>query len=87
MKVIEELRKFIEPELNQIGLYLDEMVYEKENGQNYLRIVLDKEGYVNVEDCVAASDIINPILDEKDLIEESYILDVCSKEKGSEYSG
>ena len=39
---------------------------------------------MDVEDCVTVSNLINPILDEADPIEDNYILDVCSKEKGSE---
>ena len=60
------------------------MTYQKEEGNNVLRIVIDKEGIVDLNDCIAVNKIINPILDEKDPISESYILDVCSKEKGSE---
>ena len=43
-----------------------------------------KSGVVDVDDCVTVSNIVNPLLDEKDFIDESYILDVCSKEKGCE---
>ena len=39
---------------------------------------------ITVEDCVEVSGLVNPILDEADLIEDNYILDVCSKEKGCE---
>ena len=51
---------------------------------NFLRVVIDKEGIIDVDDCVKVSKLINPILDEEDPIEENYILDVCSKEKGCE---
>lgn len=51
---------------------------------NFLRVIIDKDGIIDLDDCVKVSKIINPILDEKDFIEENYILDVCSKEKGSE---
>ena len=50
----------------------------------FLRVVIDKEGTLDVEDCVTVSKLINPILDENDPIEENYILDVCSKEEGCE---
>ena len=43
----------------------------------------DKEPYVDVEDCVKISNLINPILDKEDPIPDSYILDVCSKERGN----
>ncbi|MBS5778409.1 MAG: hypothetical protein KIC82_03010 [Acholeplasma sp.] len=70
--------------LKNNGYILSNVIYEQEENTNFLRIVIDKEGYININDCVLVNELINPILDEADLIEESYILDVCSKEKGSE---
>ena len=61
---------------------IEDIIYVKEEGQQFLRIIIDKEGMLEVEDCVIVSKLINPILDENDPIEENYILDVCSKEKG-----
>ena len=52
-----------------------------------LRVYIDKEGFITIDDCVNVSNLINPILDEKDLIEENYMLDVCSKEKGDVKDG
>jgi len=49
---------------------------EKENGEDYLRIYIDA---VDIDTCVTATKIINPILDDADLIEDSYILEVLSK--------
>ena len=54
------------------------------NKQTIIVTIIDKDGIIDLDDCVKVSKIINPILDEKDFIEENYILDVCSKEKGSE---
>ena len=42
-------------------------------------IIIDKMPYVDLDTCVEATHIINPILDEADLIDESYVLNVCSK--------
>lgn len=84
MEVAQNIRKLVEGPITELGYHLDDVVYEKENNAYYLRIVIDKEGYVDVEDCVAVSNLVNPILDKADLIKEQYILDVCSKEKGSE---
>ncbi len=80
----EKIRKLLEEEVKKAGYVIDEVTYQKEEGNNVLRIVIDKEGIVNLNDCITANKIINPILDETDPISESYILDVCSKEKGSE---
>ena len=80
----KEIRNLLEKTIEENGFILDEVLYIKENNTNFLRIVIDKEGYININDCVLVNELISPILDENDLIKESYILDVCSKEKGSE---
>ena len=63
---------------------LDSVSYVKEDGNYFLRVVIDKNGIIDIDDCVKVSKLINPILDEADPIEDNYILDVCSKEKGCE---
>lgn len=80
----EKIRSMIEDVIKQNGYILDDVIYEKENGNNFLRIIIDKEGFIDLEDCIKVTNLINPIIDEKDPIEENYIMDVCSKEKGSE---
>ena len=79
---MEKIKEMLEPVIKENGYVLDEVLYTKESGMNFLRVVIDKEGGIEVEDCVTVSKLINPILDEKDPIEENYILDVCSKERG-----
>ena len=81
---IGEIRKLFENIIEENGYILDEVLYVKEDCMNFLRVVIDKEGIIDVYDCVKVSKLINPILDEEDPIEENYILDVCSKEKGCE---
>ena len=77
---ILELKKQIE----ENGYILDEVLYVKEDGNYFLRVVIDKKGVIDVEDCVTVTRIIDPILDTVDYITDSYILDVCSKERGCE---
>ena len=84
MDIIGEVTKIIQHKIEESGYIIDEVLYEQEDQMNFLRVVIDKNGVIDIDDCVAVSKIINPILDEADLIEESYILDVCSKEKGSD---
>ena len=80
----EKIKNLLEKEIEKAGYILDEVTYGKENNVNTLTIIIDKEGYINVNDCVEVNNIVSPLLDEADLISESYVLDVCSKEKGSE---
>jgi len=84
MDITVKVRNLIEPTLKENGFILDDVVYEKEGKMYFLRIIIDKEGIVNLEDCVFVSKLINPIIDESDPISDNYIMDVCSKEKGCE---
>ena len=79
----EKIRNLLKGPIEEAGYILDEVFYGKEDNINTLRLVIDKAGYINVGDCVKVNEIVNPILDRVDPIEESYVLDVCSKEKGS----
>lgn len=81
MKIEDSIRNLIEKDINNIGIILDEVKYVKEGSIYFLRIIIDKETYIVVDDCLAVTKLINPILDEQNIIKESYILDVCSKEK------
>ncbi len=78
----EKVRNLLESKIKEAGYILDEVIYTKEGKTNTLMLVIDKEGYININDCLAVNKIVNPLLDEADLISESYVLDVCSKEKG-----
>ena len=78
----EKVRELVEKELNEIGVRVDSVLYVKEGSNYFLRITIDKDDVVDIDTCVEATNIINPILDRNNLIEESYILDVTSKERG-----
>ena len=80
--MLDKIREGIEGTLLENGITIDEITYEKEGSINFLRIVIDKQVVVDLDTCVEATHIINDILDEIDVIEESYILDISSKEKG-----
>ncbi|MEG0826224.1 MAG: hypothetical protein RR404_02010 [Bacilli bacterium] len=82
MDIVKTVRELIENSITLNGYILDEVLFEKEGNMNFLRIIIDKEPIVEIEDCVKISKIISPILDEKNPISINYILDVCSKEKG-----
>ena len=84
MDIAGKVRDLIEKSISENGYILDEVLYVKEDGNYFLRVVIDKNGIIDVEDCVTVTRIIDPILDTVDYIKDSYILDVCSKEKGCE---
>ena len=52
--------------------------YVREGSERFLRVYIDKEGGVSIDDCEAIARAIDPILDEKDPIPESYNFEVSS---------
>lgn len=82
MDIEKKVRNMIEPIITENNYILDDVQYLKEEGIQFLRIIIDKDGIIDVDDCVNVNNLIDPILDEHDPIVDSYILDVCSKEKG-----
>ncbi len=82
-KILEKIRESITLEMQKMDIIVDSVKYETEGGYNFLRIELDKVNGIDLDTIVEATNVINPIIDELDLIDDSYILDVVSKEKGS----
>ena len=75
------VKNLISDTITSNGYKLEDVLYVKEGNSYFLRVIIDKDGIINVDDCSRVTRLINPILDEADPIEESYILDVCSIEK------
>ena len=78
MKVTELVAQFAEPIIQQAGCSLWDVEYVREGSERYLRIYIDKEGGIDIDDCEKIHRAIDPILDEKDPIAESYHFEVCS---------
>lgn len=81
----KKVRELIEGEVSKMGITIDSVVYEKEGSNYFLRIVIDRDKIIDIDTCVEVTRVINPLLDNLDVIEDSYILDVSSKEKGENY--
>lgn len=77
-QVISEIRNISEDIANKNGLELVDLELLRENESLFLRIYLYKKGGISIDDCQDFTRIINPILDEKDLIDENYYLEVSS---------
>ena len=78
------LKEKISKVLSSKNIIVDEVTYRKEGTINFLEIVLDQDGGIDLDTIVDATNIINPIVDEMDFIDESFIMDVVSKERGDE---
>ena len=82
MKVEDVVTNLIKDVIEENNYILDSVEYVFEDGNNFLRVVIDKNGIIDINDCVTVTHIVDPMLDDIDYITDSYILDVCSKEKG-----
>ena len=78
MKVTDLVASLAQPVVEAHGCELWDVEYVREGSDYFLRIYLDKEGGVDINDCEKISRAMDPILDEKDPIEGSYHFEVCS---------
>ncbi|MBQ9782968.1 MAG: ribosome maturation factor RimP [Clostridia bacterium] len=76
--VTEVVRALAEPVAEEIGCWLWDVEYVKEGARRVLRITIDAEEGVTIDDCEKMHRAMDPILDEADPIEERYYLEVSS---------
>ena len=74
----QKTEEILLPIMERNGFELVDVEYVKEGGNWYLRAYIDKPGGINVDDCEMVSRELSDILDEKDFIDEAYILEVSS---------
>ena len=81
MKELESLKNELSEVLKKEEIIVDEITLEKKGKYTFLTVVLDKVGGIDLDTIVDATNIINPIVDKHDICDDSYILDVISKER------
>ena len=74
---VAQVWELAKPLAEELGLTLWDVRFVKEGAQWYLRIFIDKEDGVGIDDCVAMSHAIDKPLDELDPISQAYCLEVC----------
>ena len=77
-KVTDVVEALAKPIVEEQGCTLWDVEYVKEAGVWYLRLYIDKEGGVSIDDCEAVSRPVSDLLDEADPIEGSYTFEVSS---------
>ena len=77
-KITERVFELAKPVVEEEGCSLWDVEYLREAGTWFLRIYIDKEGGVSIDDCERISRRLDPILDEADPIPESYVFEVGS---------
>ncbi len=76
--IASAVREIVTPVADEMGFFIWDVEFVKEGADKYLRITLDNEEGININDCEAFHRAIDPLLDEADPISESYILEVSS---------
>lgn len=74
----EKVESLIKEKIQGLGYELYDVQYAKEGKDYFLRVFIDKEDGIDLNDCEKVSNEINPLLDEKDIIKEMYFLEVSS---------
>lgn len=75
---VQAVTEIVKPIIEQLGLELWDVRFVKEGAEYYLRIFIDSENGITIEDCEKVSRAVDLPLDEADPISQSYCLEVCS---------
>jgi ribosome maturation factor RimP len=75
---MEQTRKKIKETVESLGYYLYDITFEKEGNDTILRVMIDHEKYIQIDDCVTVSRAISEWLDQEDPIKEAYLLEVTT---------
>ena len=77
--MLEKIKEAIVPLIEAQDCYLDDLVYEQEKGEWYLRVYIEKNnGSLDMDTCVAVSEAVSEKLDQIDAIKDEYYLEVSS---------
>lgn len=76
--IVGAVKKIAEPLAEELGYFLWDVEYVKEGAEMYLRITIDNEEGITIEDCEKMHRAIDPLLDEADPIEDAYHLEISS---------
>ncbi len=74
----ERVYSLIKETVENQGVELWDVRFIKEGASWYLRVFIDKDSGITIDDCTNVSHAIDPVLDEADPIDKSYYLEVCS---------
>lgn len=78
MNIENDVLKLVEKPIKKLGYTNVYVSYKKENSTNVLRISIDKDDVISLDDIIKVNDLISPMLDEANIINNEYMLDVTS---------
>lgn len=74
----KKIYELVKPVTDDLGYFLWDICFVKEGAMWYLRVFIDNDEGISIEDCERVTEPVNEILDRVDPIEQSYILEVGS---------
>ena len=77
-KLEEKVEDLVTPKINSIGYRVYDVMYVKEGKDNYLRIFIDNDEGISLNDCEKVNDAITDMLDEANYIKDQYFLEISS---------
>lgn len=77
-EIVDRTQELVMPIIEENAFELVDVEYVKEGANWYLRVYADKEGGINIDDCVLISRALEARLDEEDFLKDPYILEVSS---------
>ena len=80
--VLEKLKIDLQERLDSDEIIVDDVTFKEKGKYHFLTVTLDKIGGIDLETIVDATKIVNEVVDKADITDDSYILDVVSKERG-----
>ncbi len=75
---VQRVEEIIKPYADELGLEIWDVTFKKEGSDWYLRVFIDKEGGVSIDDCVDLTHAVSKPLDEADPISQNYMLEISS---------
>ena len=75
---MEKLKTRFKEIVNELGYYLYDVIYEKENGGYVLKVLIENDTFIDVDDCVKVSHVLSDELDILDPFTDTYNLEVSS---------
>lgn len=82
MLVLDKLKIDLQKAFEETEIIVDEVTFEEKGKYKFLTVTLDKIGGIDLETIVEATKVVNEVVDKADITDDSYILDVVSKERG-----
>ena len=81
--VLDKLKIDLQEAFEKTDIIVDDITFEEKGKYKFLTVTLDKIGGIDLETIVEATKVVNELVDKADITDDSYILDVVSKERGA----